>query len=114
MLLALTAFGACTRSEKAVRVHASFTTDKDVYDLNEPVFINNTSTVENGVIGVCKWNWGRQCFFRRWDRLHQSTSDVGDYVITLTVYADGGRKRHLFKSVKKSWMPQSPKPESFV
>lgn len=101
MLLALTAFGACTRSEKAVRVHASFTTDKDVYDLNEPVFINNTSTVENGVIGVCKWTWGEDnvSFEDEIDCI--SFNDVGDYVISLTVYADGGGGRDTFsKSVK--------------
>lgn len=95
--LALT---GCNRN-KAIVVHASFTTDKDVYDLNEPVFINNTSTVENGLIGICKWEWGddNTSFLDDIDCIY--FNDIGDYQIKLTVYADGGGGKDTFiKSVK--------------
>ena len=39
---ALIALSGCVK-EKQVVVHASFTTDKDVYEINEDIHITNTS-----------------------------------------------------------------------
>ena len=57
-LLALAVLAASCQKTMEVKVHASFTTDKDVYEVYEPVVITNTTVVENAQIAICEWNLG--------------------------------------------------------
>lgn len=53
--LALFGLSACQNNE--VAVYADFTTDKDVYELYEDIFLKNTSYAENARVIASKWEW---------------------------------------------------------
>lgn len=77
------------KSQKNCIVHASFTTDKPKYDYGESVVITNTSTVENGEIGLCKWEWDGNVSYE--EEIGPLVFQMdGEYPVKLTVYADLG------------------------
>lgn len=88
-LCALLLASSCQNGDKLV-VKARFSTDKNEYIIDEPVFINNESVVEGGVIGICRWEWGEgNVSFQ--DNIDVVSFDKpGEHTIKLTVYADGG------------------------
>ena len=53
MLAAFALMGAVScQPDEEVAVHASFTTDKESYDVGDPVVLTNTSTAENALIAI--------------------------------------------------------------
>jgi predicted outer membrane repeat protein len=89
ILICAVAVFSCQK-EKKLSVKAYFTTDKNEYGIDEPVFITNESVVEGGLIGICRWEWGdgHVSFLDNIDVI--SFDKAGEHVIKLTVYADGG------------------------
>ena len=60
ILAAFALMGAVScQPDEEVAVHASFTTDKEFYDVGDPVVLTNTSTAENALIAICKWELGK-------------------------------------------------------
>ena len=60
MIAAFVLIGAAScQPDEEVAVHASFTTDKESYDVGDPVVLTNTSTAENALIAICKWELGK-------------------------------------------------------
>ena len=56
MLAAFALLGATScQPDAEVAVHAGFTTDKESYDVGDPVVITNTSTAENALIAIYNW-----------------------------------------------------------
>ena len=90
---------ACN-NEKTPSVKALFSTDKDEYSIDEPVFITNESIVEGGVIGLCRWEWdGNESFQDEIDVI--SFDKPGEKEIKLTVYADGGGSMDSYSKTVK-------------
>lgn len=94
---------SCDKTE-AVKVTASFSTNKDVYQVGEDVIITNESTVSGDILSFCKWA------FSDGDKVsYQYTIDVedlnftvpGTYTITLTAYAEQGAGQDTFKKTIK-------------
>lgn len=52
---ALSMLAGCQKNE--VKIHADFTTDKDVYELYEDIRLTNTSYAENAYVMASKWEW---------------------------------------------------------
>lgn len=52
---ALSMLAGCQKNE--VKIHADFTTDKDVYELYEDIKLTNTSYAENAYVMASKWEW---------------------------------------------------------
>lgn len=80
---------SCQNENKLI-VKAHFSTDKDEYIIDEPVFITNESMVEGGLIGLCRWEWGDGNVSFLDDIDVVSFDKAGEHTIKLTVYADGG------------------------
>lgn len=83
---------SCTKAP-VVEVTAGFTTNKDVYQVGEEVFIENTSVVKNDILALCKWEYdgeeGKTAHYGlEFEGLSFSTP--GLYTITLTSYAEQG------------------------
>lgn len=83
---------ACSKAP-VVEVTAGFTTNKDVYQVGEEVFIENTSQVVNDILAFCKW----ECEGAEGEHVHYvldleslTYSTPGFYTITLTSYAEAG------------------------
>ena len=76
----------CTNKEE-VAVYASFTTDKDVYELKEDVVLVNTSYAENGYVSSSKWEWNGQYMWKLQPDAPISFTEVGEYEIKLTAIA---------------------------
>ena len=97
---AVMSLSGCVK-EKQVVVHASFTTDKDVYEINEDIHITNTSYAENASIIACRWEWGSEHVYGLQLEEPLSFSQVGDYEIKLTATSDVGNVSSPFvKTVK--------------
>lgn len=63
MIAAFALMGAIScQPDEEVAVHTSFTTDKESYDVGDPVVLTNTSTAENALIAICKWELGKASF----------------------------------------------------
>lgn len=78
--------------EDNIAVYASFTTDKDVYELNEDIVVTNTSYAENARIIASKWEWdGKHVWAHQMDE-PLSFSKVGEHEIRLTVTTEAGNK----------------------
>lgn len=76
-----------------VKVTASFTTNKDVYQVGEELLIENTSTVENDILAFCKWEYGSEegkTVFYGLDIEGISFDAPGLYTVELTAYAEQG------------------------
>lgn len=91
----------CEKTED-VKVHANFTTDKEVYEINEDIFLTNTSYSENARITASKWEWGNGN--KLWS-IHPdkpiSFPEIGEYDITLTAVAISGGKNIYGTCVKR-------------
>lgn len=89
---ALTAVVCCSKAP-VVKVTASFTTNKDVYQVGEELIIENTSTVENNILAFCKWEYGSEegkSVFYGLDIEGISFDAPGLYKVELTAYAEQG------------------------
>ena len=97
---AVVALSGCVK-EKQVVVHAGFTTDKDVYEINEDIHITNTSYAENANIIACRWEWGSEHVYGLQMEEPLSFPQVGDYDIKLTATSDVGNVSATFvKTIK--------------
>lgn len=93
LIIALLATALSCAKKAPVQVTASFTTDKDVYQVGEELIIKNHSTVQNNILAFCKWEFGNTGDYRK-----VYTIDVegitfdkpGMYNIILTAYAEQG------------------------
>lgn len=83
--------------DEEVAVHASFTTDKEFYDVGDPVVLTNTSTAENALIAICKWELGKGVVSYETTPENISYDQAGEYVIKLTVTSDRGAKKSSFE-----------------
>lgn len=76
-----------------VEVTAAFSTDKDVYQVDEAVVITNESTVKGDILAFCKWEYGYAdniSYAYKIDIDDLKFSTPGTYTITLTAYAEQG------------------------
>ena len=87
-IIALTFLASCTR-ELQVEVLPDFVTDKEIYGINEPVKITNTTIVKNSVAAITKWEFAGKVFYGETPE-GVKFSDVGEYPVTLTVTANDG------------------------
>lgn len=98
MLAAFALLGAAScQPDEEVAVHASFTTDKESYDVGDPVVLTNTSTAENALIAICKWELGKGVVSYETTPENISYDQAGEYVIKLTVTSDRGAKKSSFE-----------------
>ncbi|WP_288238097.1 PKD domain-containing protein, partial [uncultured Alistipes sp.] len=98
MLAAFALFGATScQPDAEVAVHAGFTTDKESYDVGDPVVITNTSTAENALIAIYKWELGKGVVSYETTPENISYDQAGEYVIKLTVTSDRGVKKSSFE-----------------
>lgn len=99
ILLGALALCACNK-EPQVTVNASFTTDKEVYGLSEDIKFTNTTTVENSVIAICKWEWAGKVSYET-EPSGVNFTEEGDFPVTLTVTANDGAVKGTFtKNIK--------------
>ena len=61
-IMAMTLAVSCNR-ELVVEVLPDFTTDKEVYGLNEPVTITNATVVKNSVAAITKWEYSGKVYY---------------------------------------------------
>ena len=94
---------SCTK-ENVVEVKALFSTNKDVYQVDEEVIVTNESVVKNNILAFCKWTYGEE---DAWSNAY--TLDLegvrfnkpGDYTISLTAYAEEGAGKDTYtKKIK--------------
>ena len=98
ILAAFALMGAVScQPDEEVAVHASFTTDKESYDVGDPVVLTNTSTAENALIAICKWELGKGVVSYETTPENISYDQSGEYVIKLTVTSDRGAKKSSFE-----------------
>ena len=98
MLAAFALMGAVScQPDEEVAVHAAFTTDKESYDVGDPVVLTNTSTAENALIAICKWELGKGVVSYETTPENISYDQAGEYVIKLTVTSDRGAKKSSFE-----------------
>lgn len=92
-LIILTAAVLSCKKDPAVEVTASFTTNKDVFQVGEEIIIENTSVVKNNILAFCQWEYGDMAGTEKAYGLELegvSFSLPGLYTITLTAYAEQG------------------------
>lgn len=84
------------KDDPEVEVKASFTTDKEAYEVGDPVVITNTSTVSGAQIAVYKWEYQGTVSY---DETPTGIiyTEAGQYTIKLTVTADMGAKKSSFE-----------------
>lgn len=94
---------SCTK-ENAVEVKALFSTNKDVYQVDEEIIITNESAVKNNVLAFCKWTYGQE---EAWSNAYTLElegvrfNQPGDYTISLTAYAEEGAGKDTYtKKIK--------------
>lgn len=95
-LLAVSAILSGCLRDPEVTVHASFTTEKDVYEINEDIYLTNTSYAENARVVASKWEWGSQHMWGLQPETPISFERVGEYDITLTATSDVGNVSDVF------------------
>lgn len=84
---------SCVQDE--ISVHASFTTDKDVYELYEDVILTNTSYAENARIIASRWEWnGNHVYGLQPEPI--SFDQVGTYDIVMTATTERGNVSATF------------------
>ena len=108
---------ACQKPK--VSVVADFTTNKEVYELNEDVIVTNTSVATNDIIVSCKWEWGSTYQWgKQLDVPVISFDTVGEKEIKLTVVTDSNVSATCTKTITVqdtnkrpvadfSWTPES-------
>ena len=95
--LALLTAVSCVQPK--VSVDASFTTDKDVYEVYENVVLTNTSTATNDIIVACKWDWGTGYKWGKQLTDPISFDTVGEKEITLTAVTNGNVSGSFTKTI---------------
>lgn len=87
--------------EDEVKIHAEFTTDKDVYELYEDIYLKNVSYAENARVVASKWEWDGNKMWGLQPESPISFDKVGDYEIKLTATTDIGNVSSTFtKTIK--------------
>ena len=92
-LVILVAAALSCKKDPAVEVTASFTTNKDVFQVGEEIIIENTSTVKNNILAFCQWEYGDKSGIQKAYGLELEGISFplpGLYTITLTAYAEQG------------------------
>ncbi|MBR5563559.1 MAG: PKD domain-containing protein [Bacteroidales bacterium] len=85
--------------KETVEVFASFDVNRDVYGPMEPVLVTNTTTVNNSVIAICKWEWAGNVSYD-FEPEGIKFEEEGEYPIKLTVTAnDGAVKGEYTKTI---------------
>ena len=84
--------------KEKVSIQAGFTTNKDVYEMDDPVIITNTSTVENARIALYKWEY----LGKVTNGIVPAPEDIifeteGKYTFKLTVTADKDNHESSFE-----------------
>lgn len=85
---ALLLLSSCQRTD--VAVYADFTTDKEVYELYEDIYLTNTSYAENAFVISSKWEWDGNKMWGLQPENPISFDKTGEYEIKLTVTTDIG------------------------
>ena len=81
---------SCSKAPVA-EIKASFTTNKDVYQVNEEVIIENTTEVKNEILAFCEWEYDgeeEKQYHYGLELEGLSFKNPGVYVITLTSYTE--------------------------
>ena len=65
--------------------------------MGDPVVLTNTSTAENALIAICKWELGKGVVSYETTPENISYDQAGEYVIKLTVTSDRGAKKSSFE-----------------
>ena len=81
---------SCAKAPVA-EIKASFTTNKDVYQVNEEVIIENTTEVKNEILAFCEWVYDGEedkQYHYGLELEGLSFKNPGVYVITLTSYTE--------------------------
>ena len=92
-LIILVAAALSCKKDPAVEVTASFTTNKDVFQVGEEIIIENTLTVKNNILAFCQWEYGDKSGMEKFYGLELEGVSFrlpGLYTITLTAYAEQG------------------------
>ena len=71
-----------------VAVNASFTTDKETYEVYDLVKITNTTVVENSRMAICKWEYNGKVSYDMPAPEDIVFESVGTFPITLTVTSE--------------------------
>ena len=87
-IMAMTLAVSCNR-ELTVEVLPDFKTEKEIYGLNEPVTIINTTVVKNSIAAITKWEYSGKVFYGETPE-GIKFADEGEYPVTLTVTANDG------------------------
>lgn len=98
LVILITAALSC-KKDPAVEVTASFTTNKDVFQVGEEIVIENTSTVKNNILAFCQWEYGDKSGMEKFYGLELegvSFNLPGLYTITLTAYAEQGAGKDTY------------------
>ncbi len=99
VLVILIAAALSCKKDPAVEVTASFTTNKDVFQVGEEIVIENTSTVKNNILAFCQWEYGDKSGMEKFYGLELegvSFNLPGLYTITLTAYAEQGAGKDTY------------------
>ena len=81
--------------KETVEVFASFETNRETYGPMEPVIIKNTTTVNNSVIAICKWEWAGNVSYD-FEPSEIKFEEEGVYSLKLTVTANDGAVKGVF------------------
>ena len=87
-IIAVTLLASCVKEQK-VEVIPDFTTDKEIYGLNEPIKITNTTVVKNSVAAITKWEYADKVVYGD-APAGIKFAEEGEFPITLTVTANDG------------------------
>lgn len=99
-VLSAAAVLSCQQNPQVV-VNASFTTDKDVYEVHEVVQITNTTVVENSRMAICKWEWNGNVSYDMPVLEGLVFTTEGVYPLTLTVTSEEGAVKGVYtKEIK--------------
>ena len=79
-----------------VEVEASFTTDKETYEVYDLINITNTTVVKNSRMAVCKWEYNGKVSYDMPNPEGITFDAVGVYPITLTVTSEEGAVKGTF------------------
>lgn len=99
-LFAAAAVLSCQKTPQ-VEVEASFATDKETYEVYDPIVITNTTVVKHSRIAVCKWEYNGKVSYAMPAPDNIVFETVGTYPITLTVTSEEGAVKGTFtKEIK--------------
>lgn len=99
-LFAAAAVLSCQKTPQ-VEVEASFTTDKETYEVYDPIVITNTTVVKHSRMAVCKWEYNGKVSYAMPAPDDIMFETVGTYPITLTVTSEEGAVKGTFtKEIK--------------